>query len=144
MNSGDFVVGNKYLVIFQAQFKGNNNAGDFGIRALHGSTVFTGSTISAESTFAPSIFPYTWFTVWTAISSEGLKLQQITLNSAHTITSDQLSITAIEISEELTENVDWFFDTRTTQDSLTTTFTTTNPSVTFTPNGSDDYLVMTN
>ena len=137
ISSGSFTTGRKYLLIFQSQVQGQFSSSDIGMRSVHGSTEFTGSELKFEES-PPSFYPYTWFTVWTAVASEDLTMQFATSNSGQTVTADQLSITAIEISEELTENTDWFFDSRTASDSLSTTFTATNPSVTFTPSGSDD------
>jgi hypothetical protein len=142
--SGNFTTGRKYLLVAQAQVNLGNVTEHVGMRLTHGSTptAFDGSDMRIEPQSTTSYYTYTWFHVWTAASGEGIKLQFITYNSGQTVTADQITMTAIEISEDITENTDWFFDSRTTNDTLSTTLTATNPQVTFTPNGTDDYLLM--
>ena len=49
-------------------------------------------------------------------------MQHFTLNTARVITSDQISLLSIEISEELTEGTDWTFNHNSTSNSLTGSF----------------------
>ena len=64
----------------------------------------------------------TWFTVWTAVASEGIKMQHKSNSASIPTHSDQISMVAIEISEELTEGTDWDFDFNSTNNSLTSSF----------------------
>jgi len=150
LSSGEFTAGNKYLVMFRADVQGDpTNSPDprpqvFSIRSQHGSTDFTGSEKAWRHTSGSGEFQYNYFTVWTAVGGEGLTMQFRNVNdSTRTVTADQITIVAIEL-EEFVEGEDYFFDVRTTQDILTLSWTATNPSITFTPNGSDDWLVMAN
>jgi hypothetical protein len=143
--SGNFTAGNKYLIIATAQATYGNVGGVAGLRIEHGSTAFG----TSEWEFEPQTDPqtdrwiYAWFTVWTAVASEGLSWESIrrTLNTG---AADTMTIVAIEISEDLTEGTDWDYDENLTGNtSLGTTFTTTNnASLTFTPNGTDQYWFM--
>ena len=142
ISSGSFTTGRKYLLIFQAEITGSNTFSNFSVKSLHGSTDFT-SAMNLEVQSPDVYYPYTWFTVWTAIDSEGIKMQFKTDSSAQTVKADQISITSVEISEDLSENTDWFFATRTASDTLSTSFTATNPSVTISTNGTDDWLIIT-
>lgn len=137
--SGNFTAGKKYLLLATAQVN-NTTANTFNwIRAVHGSTAFAES----EQNFVRDIGLdglYGFMTVWTAVSGEGVKLQFKA--NAGTIAVDQIALIAICLSDDVLENTDWFFNERTTDDALSTTFTD-GASITFTPAvASDDWLVI--
>ncbi len=145
--SGSFTAGKKYLLICKANFGGNSFSGSFGIKTLHGSTDFGTSVYQLEpAVISPLIYySYFWFTVWTAIASEGIKMQyQNVNNTGDTVHADQLTLCAINLSDDVTENTDWYFDETVTDTSLSTTWSTSNNgSVTFTPSGASNWLIMT-
>lgn len=141
----DLTDGDKYLLVCTAQFDCDSNARDSYIRAVHNSTEFEGSEIGKEPAVAnPNKMQYFWFTVWTAVASEDVKLQFRAEDNARTVGADQITMVAINLSD-LTENTDWHFDEDTTDTTLAASYATGNSaSITFTPNGSDDWLVLAN
>jgi len=161
LSSGNFTAGDQYLVMFHGDVEGDDfanagnsfNGANYNIKSRHGSTDFAGSEMSFSHRAGAGTFQYHYFTIWTAVSGEDLTMQFKNEFSAREFEADQLSITAISL-EDFIENEDWFFDVRTTQDTLqcivfsasacdpTGDWTQTNPSITFTTNGSDDWLVM--
>ncbi len=143
LTSGNFTVGNKYLIVVTSQMNLNNGVSErVEARILHDTTVFTGSTQSREVGTIPYT-DYAWFTVWTAVSSEDITMQVKGSSTLGVVDVDQASIFAMEISEDLTEDTDWFFDEVTASVSLTTTWSkVSNAEVAFTPNGSDEYLIL--
>lgn len=142
--SGNFTTGNEYLIIFNAKLGGDDVNDRFGAFSYHGATGFTDSALHFEPSFDQddSRYVYTFFEVWTAIEGEDVHLAICTCgDSANTVTVDDASIFAIDITD-LTEDTDWFFDKRLTDDTISTTWTATNPTFTFTPSGTDDWLVL--
>ncbi len=95
---------------------------------------------------------YAWWTVWTAQSGEGIKLQFVREASAAGTTevrADQITIAAIKLSDDLTEDTgsggDWLTNEVTADTSLVTTgdSTTSNATITFTPAvASHDWLIL--
>lgn len=139
--STEFVPGRKYLLYCTAQLT-LDAINEFGIKALHGTTDFDGSEFVSPPQTASVYYTWGWFTVWTAISAEAIKLQFKTTASGQTVTADQITLFALEISELFTENTDWFFDENFTNTSLTTSDSTSNNAqVSFTPGENSDWLV---
>ena len=138
--SGSFTAGKKYLICVTAVGGFGDNVALGEVAVVHGSTVF------AESQDTMSISPffktYSWFTVWTAVSSEGIKVQ-FRCSGGITLTLDTITVLAINLTDDLVENTDWFFAEDSSDDSLTTT-PLAGGSITFTPaTASHDWLVMT-
>ncbi len=119
ITSGNFTAGKKYL-IFNTYAPNEDASGLLTIRTEHGSTDFAESvqTFNIASTNAFR-FPTGWFTVWTAVSSEGIKLQHSV--SSGNVSTDQIAMLKINLSDDVTENTDWFFAERSTDDALSTT-----------------------
>jgi len=142
----NLVDGKKYLLVFTAQVGHSDTGQDGYIRAVHGSTPFEGSELAFEPTWGDvaSRYQYFWFSVWKAVPGEDVKLQFKTeAASGDTMRADQITMTAIKLSDDLTEGADWYFNERTTDTALVPSYKTGNSaSVTFTPNGSDDWLVL--
>ena len=84
---------------------------------------------------------WTYMRVWTAVASEDLTIKY--KDHQGSVYIDQASIMVIEL-DALTENTDWFYDEVTANQALTTTWVTgaNAPSITWTPNGTDDWWVM--
>lgn len=133
--------GAQYLIVAMALNTGSNANGNFGITCLHGSTQFADSERIVEPSGASDYYGYLWFTVWTAVAGEGIKLQHRTVSAAHTVSTDDVTLVAIKLSADLVENTDWFFNLNTTPTALTTT-PTSFAFVNFTPAISSDWLVL--
>lgn len=148
ISSASFTTGDKYLIIANLMSTSDSATTNIGIRTLHGSTAFAGSVDSYESSGTGQYRDYMYFTVWTAVASEGVKMQFMVDNSATTVTAEQISITAINLSDDVTENTDWFYDEVTASTSLGTTWSgwsggvNNNAEIAFTPNGTDDWLIL--
>src|SRR5581483_612514 len=137
--SGALTAGKKYLVLASAKI-GNTSSNTLNrIRCVHGSTAFAESEM-VQARANPIKSVYGWFTVWTAIASEGLKLQ---FNcDAGTVEVDDVLLVAINLSDDIAEGVDWFYNERSTDDALSTSFLD-GGTITFTPVvGSQNWLVM--
>jgi len=125
ITSGNFVTGGVYLLMFSSWTEGDDNAQVFGIRALHGSTAFTGSDYVFEPRASGNHYKYFWFTQWTAVASEGVKLQhQNTSSTTTTVKADTVTLTAIRLDADLTPNVDYHFAEDTDSRVLGTGFST--------------------
>ena len=124
IDSGNFTTGRKYLILTSVWFDSGSSGNNAALVVQHGSTNFTESFTSLESANSPRQYKITWFTVWTAVASEGIKMQQrLYENSGATVRSDQIKLLAIELSEELNEGTDWTFSHDSSSRSLDTTFT---------------------
>lgn len=164
LSSGEFTPGNKYLLMLRADVRGDDksdngngfNGANFGIRSVHGSTEFDGSELSFAHRIIGRAQAYSYMTVWTAVPSENITMEFIVHNNnAKEVEAEQISITAIELADFI-ENEDYFYNERKVTDNLECLnfhvticnpvgdWTATNPSITFTANGSDDWLVMGN
>jgi len=144
IDSSFFVTGRKYLIVVTTQAVGSNINTNYGVTTLHGSTGFDGAEHVFEPNAVATRSQYSYHTVWTAIASEGVKMQFKTTNAAQTVSADQTTLFALEISEKFTEGVDW----HSSQILATTTLATTpstanNATITFTPPvAGNDWLVI--
>lgn len=141
ISSANLTTGKKYLVVARSTIRNTvNNTTNF-IQTVHGSTAFAESEfIFQRAVSADQAGVYQFMTVWTAVASEGLKLQ-FKVNSG-TGSVDQLTLLALCLDCELIENTDWFSATRTNDDTLSTT-PTDGASITFTPGtAGHDWLVI--
>lgn len=140
--SSAFTAGKKYLILVTAQYSATNGDGTE-VRVVHGSTLFTGSQCWCVFGASADRIPYTYMTVWTAVSSEGIALQyRSRLGGANVAGCNFASVLSICLSDDLTENTDWFFNENTTASGLTSTHTSF-ASVSLTPAvASQDWLVI--
>jgi hypothetical protein len=140
--SGNFTVGKKYLLYITAQLANSLGNRQAYLKVLHGSTDFAESESNREQVGAGVRRTYTFLTVWTAVSGEAIKLQFHASNPDETVGVDQVAMLAINLSDDVTEDTDWFFNERSTDDTLSGT-PTDGASITFTPGtASDDWLVL--
>lgn len=139
--STEFTVDKKYLLWVSAQIRVGTLDVVMGMQAVHGSTTFAESELlAAVSNTANFGTTYNWFHVWTAVSGESIKLQ-FKSNGTATVNADQIHLLAINLSDDLVENTDWFFAEDAT-DALNIGLTPVDgASVTFTPSGVSDWLV---
>ena len=144
ITSGNFTTGKEYLLLIRCVVK-YNESGLCGVKMLHGSTDFASSIIShASASGNDTWYTYFWPTVWTAVSGEGIKMQFKVDDNARTVEVDQITLFAMNLTDNLTKDTDWFFDENTTTTALSTTWSTANnASITFTPAAGDDWLIIT-
>ncbi len=144
IGSSSFTAGRKYLLVFTAQVASPlSSLRNAYIQTLHGTTVFPGSEFSFRTVDNPARYTYYWFTVWTAVSGEGVKLQHHIEGNTVRVDTDQITMFKLDLGD-LTENTDWSFNENTAGDTIG--FAGPNwdglASVTFTPPAASDWLVM--
>jgi len=143
ISSGSFTAGKKYFIAYCGQFSESGNSTFGWVRALHGSTAFAESEQSYyRSSTAVDYAAICWFTVWTAVASEGVKLQYKIQAATPTVTANFVSLIAIQLTDYLTEGTDYCFDERSTDDSLSTT-PVDGASCSITPGSASTWLAMT-
>lgn len=156
----DFISGRKYLIIATATFGGTSSSTHFEIFLAHNQTKFDGGHKIIEpsngidvscGSVNDDLNKYFFWTVWSPIGSEANEDIVIGVNATDTTPAseelhyDDVTIAIFEISEQLTENVDWFFNANTTDNTLSfNSFNSTNDaSIQFTPeNNNDDWLIL--
>src|SRR5574338_39411 len=76
ITSGNFTAGKKYLIYINAQAN-ENSSGVISVKTQHGTTDFAESEgiMVSQGSGTSSYLPYGFLTVWTAVSSEGIKLR---------------------------------------------------------------------
>jgi hypothetical protein len=137
ITSGNFTAGKKYLIWVTAHVNPPANS-LVGYQVIHGSTAFAESEFLTRSD-EQNGRAYLWFTVWEAVSSEGITFQ---IKSDGTLTNavDQVAIFAMNLSDDLVENTDWCFNERSNNDALSTS-PVGGGACTITPAGASDWLV---
>lgn len=120
--SGSFTVGKKYLLYITAQI--GYVAGDgTEVQVIHGSTAFAGSGQWVSFAADTNRHNYTFMTVWTAVASEGIALQyRSRLGGANTASANFVHVFAMNLSDDVTENTDWFFGEVSADDAMSTAF----------------------
>jgi len=150
LSSDNFERGENYLIYVTAQVNGNDGSEVYAIQTVHGATVFPGSEYRIESNGGAIYHTYAWFTVWSP-STLGDSVDDIKLQyKLHTTDGgdigrfDQVTMFTMELSDDLTDNVDWFFDDELDGDDLPNTWTVdNNAEITFTPDCSNNnWLVL--
>jgi hypothetical protein len=144
-SSSNFTAGEKYLVMVTAQV-GAGGTCSSDVHTIHGSTEFEGSLATIRHNDATWKDTYSFMTVWTAVSSEGLSVEfrGNPGSGASNNTVNFVSLLSIRLSSGLIENTDWFFNESTADQALTTGSTQYDGgSITFTPGtASQNWLVM--
>lgn len=141
--SSSFVAGQKYLLWVRASMRHSSTSAGGRVRVAHGSTPFADSEWAFEPAVVANRLAYFWFHVWTAVASEKIVLQIATDSAAATTGADQITLFAMRLDADLTENTDWFFNEDTGDDDLSATFLN-GGSVTFTPSQANQrWLCMT-
>ena len=136
-----FQDGDKYLIIGRCVFDGSSTGSNYEVSMRHGTTQFSGSLQALEPMAVTTArYSYGYWTVWTAVASEGVDMRFRAQSG--TIGVDNCSMFALNLTDDLTENTDWFVD----EDNPTYTHTTTHTTqstITFTPaTTGHDWLVL--
>ncbi len=149
--ASDFTTGRDYLIMFNVDLAGSSAAQEVNFRLMHGTTSFHETTESedqikiemAVGSTGLNAYGLSFVTVWEAVAGEDVYLQGY-MDGTATFSVSNRNLIAIEISEELTENTDWFYNANTSDEDLTTTWQTNDlATITFTPdNDGDMWLVM--
>ncbi len=120
--SGSFTAGKKYLIYITAQI--GYVAGDgTEVQVIHGSTAFAGSGHWVSFAADTNRHNYTFVTVWTAASSEAITLQyRSRTGGANTASANFVHVFAMNLSDNVTENTDWFFGEVSADDAMSTSY----------------------
>lgn len=154
----DFIADRDYLIIATSTFFGDTSSDTVDMFLAHNQTKFDGSLkIIEPSNGAGDCTPpnddlnkYFFWTLWSPIGSqadEDIVLGVNSTNSAFFVGFDDVTISIFEISEQLTENLDWFHNANTTDNDITFNATawnsTNNAIIQFTPEeNNNDWLIL--
>jgi len=149
--STGFTANRKYLILVQAHIGGSSVSEDCQFRIEEsggiGAIDYTTHSMEPDETNTTDRYLYSCMFVYTAPTTvRDLDLQWQNVGASDTIRIDQAVMHQWEISEDLTENTDWHYNQNLTDTTLQngTWSTTNNASITFTPNGTDRWLFMSN
>ncbi len=141
--SSAFTIDANYLILASTQNTGSTNAARLDTWLAHGSTDFPGTLEEQElPEAAGSMWTYSSFAKWTAVSGEAIELWGDCLTASTTCTFDEMVLMVIPL-DGLIQNTDWFYDSNSQLGAnLSNTFSANKFSrITFTPDGTSDYLV---
>ncbi len=154
----DFVQDEDYLIVASAKFAGNSTVNPYILRLQHENTTFAGSEMNyklpkgngncGDAGDGNQMFNYFWFTLWTPNATEATQDIVFEVDTAGGANApmqfDDVTIQIIHLSNQLTKDVDYFFNEVTTTETLATVFATpNNATITFTPtNNNDDWMVI--
>lgn len=143
ISSGSFVTGKDYWILVCGQFSEESNTGRATIRVLHGSTAFADSDVKYYRSSTNNEYnALCWFTVWTAVSSEGIKVQLSSTDNVATARANFVSVFAMQLTDYLASGTDYCFAESATSEALSTT-PDDGASCTVTPSASSTWLAMT-
>lgn len=151
IDASSFVAGKKYLILASAYLGNGDNASLVGARLVRGltPTAFTDSTTGMETRATTQKTAYSYFTVFEQPGG-GAELIKLQINNSATDTTTLTlgQVFALKLSDDFVESTDWHYTEVTTDYTTTTAFSGTDSSeaasVTFTPNGTDNWLVLVN
>ena len=142
--AGSFTASKKYLILAIAHIRSDtSSANETRVRLVHGGTptLFTDANSAYEETSADQDTVVGWMEVWTQPGTAELVKLQVSSSSTSTHRVILGQIFALKLDDDLTLNTDYFYN-EVTGDYTTTVTPTAQASVTFTPNGTDSYLVI--
>jgi len=140
-----FQANKKYLLVVSAVLRSSVNTTAARMQVVRGTTVFADSVQAVLPVVSTDRVTYCWWTVFTQpATAELVKAQISNSTSGNTTGVDHFKITAIKLSDDLTENTDWMFAENATSTSLTTAGVNGASTGSFTPAvANDSWLVLT-
>jgi len=156
----DFIDGHKYLIIATSTWAGADNTVTYEINMQHGNatvgTIFDGSQSIVEPQHTSTgcdngdkMHKFWHWVIWNPVGVEqaGEDIAINYISSGTEMTYDDVTMFVLEISEDLVEDEDWFYDSNTTDEPLDDVGWGTNSSATlsFTPSVTevdDDWLIL--
>jgi hypothetical protein len=144
--SGNFTTDDRYLILINAHVNGDSAGTVFGIQTLHGSTAFTHSQYELEPSSPAGYYTYTFFTVWTAVTGEGIKLQ-FKADGTNNVAADAITMLAMNLDDanaNFTKGTEWDYAETDADTGLSTSWSSSNnASITMPGNTqSGDYLLL--
>lgn len=143
--AGSFTAGKKYLILATAYLEHASSANEIRFRIVHGTTptVFTDGSHVYELTNGTQKTCWGYMTVFTQPGTAELVKIQISVSATNVGEAHLGNIFALNLSDNLVENTDWFFNEVTVDYNVTASLVA-QAAVTFTPNGTDDWLIIAN
>lgn len=148
--AGSFTASKKYLIICNAQVSTNSSANEVRIRLVSGTTptVFTDASLAYELTASVQVNSVGYFTVFDQPGTAEAITLQISSSSTNTSTAVLGQIFAMKLSDDFTEDTDWWYEEQltdyTTTSALSATDATESASESFTANGTTTYWILGN
>jgi len=141
--AGSFTANKEYLIIALAAVRFSSGSAEYHARLVHGTTptVFTDGDACYDLDAADNGNIIAYMYRFTQPGTTELVKLQIGTEGVTTATCDWSQLFAFKLSDDFTENTDFFWN-EVTADYTTTTTPTAQAAVTFTPNGTDDWLVI--
>ncbi len=141
--AASFTANKKYLILANVFLTSTGSASEVRARLVHGTTPteFDDAALAIETanTNQQGICA-SWLTVFTQPGTTELVKLQIANSSTDTTTAQLGQIFALNLDDVGVQNTDWFY-TEDLVDYTTTASKVSKASVTFTPNGTDDWLI---
>jgi len=145
ISAGSFTAGKQYLILASAFARYTSSLNEVRMRLVHGSTPteFTDASLAAELTADNQKTNFGWMYVFTQPGTAEAVTLQISISSTGTGTCDLGQIFALNLDDVGAQNTEWYY-TEDTTDYTTTGSKVSKASITFTPNGTDDWLIIGN
>ncbi|HLC93245.1 MAG TPA: hypothetical protein VJH23_06080, partial [archaeon] len=144
--AASFTTDANYMIFASVHVKGSDGSARDQTVIRHGGSQFTNVLEQQENQGASTDqWVYSAITKWTAVNGEDIDLHGQCLVSSDTCTYDEIFLMAIPL-DALTENVDWLYveDTDALSNMNDTFSSNVGAQITFTPDGTSDYLVFSN
>jgi len=141
ISSSFFTAGKKYLILTSVQtHSAPGTTTNVKLKLRHGTTDFTSTDSDVNNSANVGWAVYSTLVVWTAVSSEGVDLQ--VFGGANDGIIDRCALFVMNLSDDLVENTDWFYNETTASQGLSTT-PANGGTITFTPGtAGNDWLVL--
>ncbi len=141
--AASFTAGKKYLILASALMRVNDSAGEGRMRLVHGTTptLFTDADCAYENTANVQETNPGWLTMYTQPGTAELVKLQVSCSGAITTTVELGQILAINLDDVGVEDTDYRYN-EVTADYTTTASYADQALETFTPNGSDKWLII--
>jgi hypothetical protein len=145
ISSGFFTAGKKYLILASGQIYHTTAVDSHSqLGVYHGTTQVGWSLNDNRQATVNVTAAYTFMFVWTAVGGEAIELWGAA-GAGGAASADQCFLAAINLSDDLVENTDWFYNENSSVTALSTT-PATFATITFTPAvaGQDWLVLLTN
>ena len=138
-----WVANKEYLILASALIEASSSTAEHHIRLVHGTTPteFTDGDCVLDPPAANGGYWAFWMYRFTQPGTPEAITLELQGEGSGVITSLMSQIVAIQLTDYLTENTDFYWN-EVTADYTTTGSLVSQAAVTFTPNGTDDWLIM--
>lgn len=143
IDSTNLTPGKRHLVVVSGEIDWASTTANASVRVVSGSTLLRRSEASWRYNSTSSKMPYLYWGVFTTVAGENIQLQFKSGNGASVVGANRCTVFAMNIADDLQQNVDYAFAESTASTTLSTSYQD-GASVTFTPQtAGDNWLVLT-